>query len=304
MKNFLILLLIFISPLIIVLIASELLIRNIPNEYAIKKEYLDKNSNEIETLILGSSHTYRGVNPDFISGNVYNAAMVSQSLDYDYKILSKYEGEWDRLNTIVVPISYFSLYSNLENSVEFWRVKNYNIYYDLYEGGDWKYLTEIFSTPFRTNVIRIVDHYILNIKNTETSSLGWGSKRAAQKPFKLKENGIEAAKRHTKESDNLLASNLVTLNKILSFAKKNKCNLLFVTPPAFLSYREHLNQDQYNVTIEKLSNISLLFENAKYFNFIASPKFIEEDFYDADHLNGKGAAKFSKLLNNLIQKEF
>ncbi len=278
MKKFLVLLLIFISPVIITLIATELLLRNIPNEYSIKKDYLDKNSNQIEILILGSSHTYRGVNPELISGNVYNAAMVSQSLDFDFEILNKYKGEWDSLKTIVLPISYFSLYSNLENSVESWRVKNYNIYFDFYEGGEWRYLTETFSTPFRTNIIRIFDYYILNIEKTETSSLGWGSIAAERKPYKLIEKGREAAERHTKESDDLLASNLDELKNILSLAEQNNWNILFVTPPAFHTYRKHLNQNQLNTTIDTISNLSLLFENVKYYNLIDSPKFIKEDF--------------------------
>src|SRR5690606_22742388 len=123
MKKFLSYILIFSAPVIILISVTEVLIRSIPNEYSIKKDYLDRNSNEIEILILGSSHTLRGVDPKYMNYKAYNAAMVSQSIDYDLEILKKYEGNWDSLKTIVLPISYFSLYSNLENEVESWRVK-------------------------------------------------------------------------------------------------------------------------------------------------------------------------------------
>lgn len=305
MKRFLLLLLIFISPVILTLIATELLLRKIPNEYSIKKDYLDENSNQIEILVLGSSHTYIGVNPEFISGNAYNAALVSQSLDYDFEILKKYNGEWDSLKTIVLPISYFSLYFNLENGVESWRVKNYNFYFDLHKGGKWKYFTEIFNTPFENNIKRIYKYYLRrNSFKIPTSNLGWGYQSAKQKPKRMEEKGKVAAERHTQKSDYLFKSNVYHLKNILTLAEQNNWNVLLVTPPAYYTYRKYLNQNQLNSTIDIISNSSLLFENVKYYNLIDSPKFLKEDFYDADHLNGKGTAKFSILLNNLIHEKF
>lgn len=286
------------------LIAFELLLRNIPNDYSIKKEYLDAKSDNIEILILGSSHTFRGVNPEFINGHAYNAAMLSQSLDYDYGILKKFDGNWGGLKTVVIPISYFSLYSNLKNGVESWRIKNYNIYFNIYGGGDWRYLTETFSTPSKLNVSKIFDYYIFNINNVESSKLGWGSRKATLKPGNLEDLGKKAAVRHTKDSNKLVASNLKILKKILILAESRNWNILFITPPAYKSYKKYLNHIQLNNTLDNISKLSLHKENVRYYNLIDSPEFIKEDFYDADHLNGKGVVKFSKILNNLIEKDF
>ena len=199
-----------------------MLLRNIPNEYSIKKDYLDANSNHIEILVLGSSHSYRGVNPEFINGKVYNAAFFSQSLDYDFAILNKYNGEWDSLKNIILPISYGSLYTKLDSGIESWRVKNYNIYFDIYKGGEWKYLTETFSTPLKSNIFRIKDYYFRNLDITAATELGWYYKGADNKPQMLEENGKQAAERHTKKSNYLLKSNLDQLENILSLAEQNK----------------------------------------------------------------------------------
>jgi hypothetical protein len=303
MKNFLRIFILFIFPILILSIAAELSLRNIPNDYSNKKNYLDENSNEIQTLILGNSHTFYGVNPEFISEKSFNAAMVSQSLDYDYKILKKYNENWGNLKTIVIPISYHSLFGNLENGIEYWRIKNYNIYYDMYDGGELKNLTEILSTPFRSNISRVIDYYIID-KKPRISNFGWGVNQVQLIPFNLEEKGRKAAERHTKESDELLETNLKIIQNIISLAEQYNWNILFVTPPAHITYRKYLNLDQLNLTIEKITNLTNLSENAKYYNFIDSPEFSQEDFYDSDHLNAKGAKKFTFFINKIIQGNF
>ena len=91
MKKFIKRAVIFSIPVVITIICIELLLRKIPNDYRYKNEYLENHSNEIEILFLGSSHVYYGVNPKYITYNSFNAANKSQSLDYDVKILQKFE---------------------------------------------------------------------------------------------------------------------------------------------------------------------------------------------------------------------
>ena len=62
-KNYLKLLL-FLTPLLVLFVSGEFLIRQIPNDYRYKNEFLSKNSRSIETLILGGSHTHTGVDPE------------------------------------------------------------------------------------------------------------------------------------------------------------------------------------------------------------------------------------------------
>ncbi len=89
MKKYLIRTLFIGFPIALFLLIGELALRNIPNDYSLKRDYLDKNAQNLKTLVLGSSHFYRGVNPDFLEQPAFNAAMVSQTLDYDLKILEK-----------------------------------------------------------------------------------------------------------------------------------------------------------------------------------------------------------------------
>ncbi|HRB69044.1 MAG TPA: hypothetical protein PLC92_02955, partial [Chitinophagales bacterium] len=79
------------------MISLELLLRDIPNDYSFKKNYLNTNSNNIEVLFLGSSHIYYGINPEYISQKSFNAAHISQSLNFDLAILEKYKDRWTNL---------------------------------------------------------------------------------------------------------------------------------------------------------------------------------------------------------------
>jgi hypothetical protein len=44
-------------------------------------------------------------------------------------------------------------------------------------------------------------------------------------------------------------------------------------------------------------------ENVYYYNFINDNDFLENDFFDADHLNELGAMKFTKKIDDVIRNE-
>lgn len=284
----------------------EILLRNIPNDYLYKKHYLDKHSSEIETLILGSSHTYYGVNPDFFSTKTFNASHISQSLEFDFAILKKYEQNFNNLKTIILPVSYFTYFSNLENGSESWRVKNYIIYYEIDTDNSFKESNEVLSNQFNKNINRLVSYYLYGNSTLTCSKLGWGTKYNSKFARNLFETGEIAAKRHTKidqSPDNYQAivnENLLILNSIVKWSNERNIKVLLLTTPAFNSYRQNLNIDQLNFTVSVSNEIASKYDNCFYLNMIGDPNFIERDFYDADHMSEIGAEKLSILLNDRI----
>lgn len=306
MKKFLTKTLLFILPILILGLIAEVLIRNIPNDYLYKKEYLDKNSNEIETLILGSSHTYRGLNPEHFSSKTFNAGYISQSLNYDYNILKKYKNDFENLKTIILPISYFSLYSKLENGSESWRVKNYVIYYDIKIPTSIYNHTEIFSNNASVNWKRLYDYYYLNENNQTCSELGWGKRENKKTPQNLTKTGFEASNRHTiddiysHKNQIVFNENTTILNNIIAWSKERNIRIYLVTLPAYETYRQNTNETQLKTTLKTINKIVLNYDNVSYLNLFDDPTFKESDYYDADHLSASGAEKLSKLINKKI----
>ena len=110
MKKFLIKVCLFTVPFILFLLITEYLLRNIPNDYSYKNQYLEKNAKNIETLFLGSSHAYYGINPEYYSGNSFNASHISQTIDLDYKLIKKYAQDFNKLQYIVLSTTFHYLH--------------------------------------------------------------------------------------------------------------------------------------------------------------------------------------------------
>ena len=281
----------------------EALIRNIPNDYSYKRGYLDQNASDVEILFLGSSHAYRDINPIYIDANSFNAAYVSQSLYYDYRILEKYNDNWARLKYIVIPVSYFSLFYKLEDSPESWRIKNYSIYYYIrttYHIADY---SELLSNKLNINLERIFAYYSAGQTNITSSNLGWGAKDKPTIKFDFAEKGEEAAQRHTVANDVFFDENVNVLRSIISFAEAHDAQIIFYTPPAFKTYVENLNERQLSRTILTMTELDNAYPNVIYMNFLTSDLFGQSDFYDADHLNEIGARKFTLEIGKLIDAQ-
>ena len=298
MKRFILKTFCFLLPIILAGVCMEVLLRNTPNDYLHKKEYLDKYSNEIETLILGSSHSFYGINPIYFSSNAFNASHISQSLNYDFEIYKKYQDNFNNLKTIVIPISYFTLWGKLENGSEAWRVKNYSLYYEINTSGSTIDNTELFGNKLIVNIKRLYSYYVKS-RGVSCSELGWGTCYKSEDSKDLVVSGKTAAKRHTRDdiysekNSNVLKENIITLNSLIESCKNIK--IIFITPPAYKTYIKNLNIEQKTKTIEIITDIAHR-NNCEYLNLLEDASFVSNDFYDADHLNELGAKKLSILL--------
>ena len=305
MKKFLILTLAFSLPVIVLLVAFEFSLRHIPNDYAYKRNYLDKKSNEVDVLFLGSSHIYYGINPEYSEFQGFNAAHISQSLNYDVAILEKYKSKWANLKCIVIPVDYFSMYTTIETGVEKWRVKNYNIYYDLNSFANNEGHFELTTGKFSANVSRLWAYHQNGSNDLGCNKLGWGTDYISTKNKNLIETGKTAAERHTAKIIDIecFEKNQKALENIIEFAKQKNIKVIFITCPAYKAYANRLNPKQLKSTIAIINKLCSENRNtAGYYNLMNDKSYRAEDFYDADHLNEIGAKKLTLQLDNLINQ--
>lgn len=299
MKQFLKSTLLFLLPILVSGSLFELLLRHIPNDYELKRNYLEKHGKEITILFLGSSHAFYGVNPAYVKEKSFNAAYVSQSLEIDDGILEKYGNNLTRLKVIVIPISYFSLFSSLTDDEESWRLKNYEIYYRISTSADLSNRFEIFSR-FEPNLHKLYSYLIKKNSFITSSDLGWGTQPEPNHKIDFLSAGIKAAKRHSGMNNEHFAMNKVVLEHMISFAKQRNIQVLFYTPPAHKTYIEHLNSKQLNETTHVMADLAAHRKNVTYVNLLKDNAFNPQDFQDADHLNTTGAKKLSIMLDRLI----
>lgn len=292
---------IFAIPILIILLLQEYGVRQIPNSYKLKTHYLNDKSAMVETLILGSSHSFYGVNPLFLDSKAFNASNVSQSPDIDFAILKSYEDHFEQLKTVVIRLSYDTLFEQLKDSPEDWRLKDYKIYTDIEFDYKFKHNSEVLSIG-GSQILKVLKNYYLNDKSLlNCDSLGWGNDLSDRPNTNLEKVGILAAKRHTIKNWDLLEANTKILSELNDWCSNRGVKVLLVTPPAYKSYRENLDKDQLNIMIQVGTELDSEYNNCTYYNFMTHKDFIKDDFYDADHLSATGAKKFSLIINNLIE---
>jgi hypothetical protein len=296
-------LVLFVIPILIISISVEFLFRAIPNDYSYKNEFLLNNDTNVEVLILGSSHSYYGVNPEYITKyNSFNLSHVSQSLNIDFLLLQKYN--FKKLNTLILPISYFTFWSDLTKGSESFRIKNYLNYYNLpvrkREIEDF----ELFNSKIDKMIKTIFNYYInplkKDLKNVNEKGYGENYKKSGNIK-KLKKTGLIASKRHSYFGrENRIDTNLQIVEKIIRHCRKRNIKILLITTPTYKSYYNNLDTIQLAETTKYCDLIAKKHPECRYLNLLQDKRFQEEDFRDADHLSAIGARKLSTILNDYL----
>lgn len=185
--------LLVVAPIFVFILSYEVIQRQIPNSYKLKHEYLVNNGDSIELLVLGSSHGFYGFNPVYFRLPAFNAANVSQPLNYDWKILSSYKKFMPNLKVIVLPLLTSAFWGDLHNGSESYRCAKYKIY-----------MPELNLNETITNSFELFNpswssllHFIFSEDMLKTTSQGFGlSYSYNNRVANLDETGKTAAKRH------------------------------------------------------------------------------------------------------------
>ena len=293
-------------PVLTLIIGVEIQFRNIPNDYSYKSEYLKKHGEEINVLALGGSHNYRGINPDYFDKECFNAAMVSQSLKYDYFILEKHLSDLPHLEYIIIPISYPTLTMKLEETLEHWRKYRY-IHYMNYNDLDLKdrFSLETYLAISHEDGLSILknlyQYWYRGLDHRSCLDNGMG-KSIDQEPVNLKNSAIEAAQRH-EDSIFDVHTNMNDLNQIIGLCKNHNIKLILITPPGSSYYIKNLQRDNLELINRTCDSIAKEHPHVLYRNFIDDPVFRDSLFQDADHLNRLGAGILSVKLNEIIRND-
>jgi hypothetical protein len=302
MKKFLISLSLLALAFLITLVAGECLVESLPNQYKSKNEYMQRNGADVETIILGSSHAYYGINPEYLDGNAYNLANISQNYRYDYYLLSHYADKYKQLKTVIVPVSYFSFFRKPfeeGNDEALHHVMSYHIYMDCpYDDSNPKYKWEFshFSI-FRGKIMAWARNSVRNC-----SSLGWGMDYAlALKQNKMDIGGVKRAHDHTVYDWTYLPENLSNLTNILEFCKARSVKVVLITTPTYRTYYDNLDPNQLNKMYSLIDSLKQQYR-FDYKDYLKDSRFVLDDFWeDCDHLSDVGATKFTKILNEDIR---
>lgn len=282
-------------------ICMEIFYRFVPNNYTQKVAEI-QNNYDSEILVLGNSHAFYGINPDYFSAKTYNFSNISQSLYFDELLIEKHLKSFKNLKYIILTVDYFSL-SQVDNSSEdIYRKYYYEQYMDINVPLISRFDPKSYSLTLTRNLemnIDLMKSYSKEKTLVEGNSEGWAKKIGTNPQFNNYETAVDVV---AKNEDGLsdFQVNIKRLERMIKMCSERNINVVMVTMPVTTYYAGLVNKKKLKKLYADCEQLALENKNSIYLNLFQDKRFDNSDFYDTDHLNEKGAEKCSKILNKVI----
>lgn len=292
--------LLLLAPFLAGTVFIEYRLRQLTTSYSKKRHDLESKLSRIQLLVLGSSQPLQGLNPIYFSCNAYNLANVSQTLYYDIELTKQYIKKMPELKVVIIPIAYFTLGEELkalpESNREYFYYHYWNLNIEHLPGIDLKKVslipvfTLITSLKLALRPSDLIDHIDSN---------GWKCIELTDENIMTEEKGKARVRQHEFSDTAIRNEHIQMLRGFLALLLKNHIRPVFITTPVYKTYYNNINKKYYEADLEIIHTLSREY-GLQYFDYFKDPSFEKSDFSDNDHLNKKGAEKFSKMLNEAL----
>ena len=306
MTHFLRKIFLFLLPVFLIWGVVEVFYQIVETNYSYKHHRIKEKYSKIETLILGDSHAFFGINPIYLDGEVFSIANISQSLYFDQLLFEKHVDSLPKLRNLILTIGYYSL-SQLDNAKEDrWRKYFYAQQMDL----DMNIISPLDITKYSLSLHRrfrksleLIQRYFQNGTAVRCDTLGWGIYYKGTITNNWQQASIKTAKRH---EDGLLdfTHNTKRLQTIIDYCKKINCKVFLIDMPVHQEYINAIDPTKLQKTTMTCKALANNNKNTFYLNLRQHPLLEEDDLYDPDHLNHRGAKKFSDIINRMIKDSY
>lgn len=282
-------------PTMAVLAIAEAMLWRIETSYELKDRQLRANSAHIETVILGSSHAFQGINPQVLGGNAYNLANVSQDHYYDIRLFNRYRGMLTNLKRVIVPINYFSLQYRMSESSESYRQFFYSHGMKIYPEQLLRrldlrnYLKILLWDPKR-----LVEYWRKGFPVATIDANGF-QPVAFDADADLSGGKSKVAFHHSIMNTTFLNDNVRRLEALTANLLDEGVQVVFVLMPVYESYSDNCRNENLEI-IEKTTSSLVNRYGVTYLDYFTDRRFLPQDFADSDHFNAVGADRFSRIL--------
>lgn len=249
-------------------------------QYVYKKNYgFLKQSKQIETLAISSSHTDYGFYPYLIK-NSYNLGLPSADLYTTYQLYELNRFRLEKLKNVIIFYSVFSNGFSLIKTNEKYRT----VFYKYFLGIPYQESTYIDESNEKLIIKKCNE---ISIINYEDSYLGYD----LQTYYGTKISPEDRVKSHLRE--NLREPDqLIWFSKLIESIKADKRNMVIVLSPVRKDYKSLLPDKE--IIFKKL--YQLRSNNFIIIDLYDEESFTDADFGDTDHLNEIGANKATNII--------
>jgi hypothetical protein len=309
MKHFLIRFLYFCLPVLVIIIAFELVIRNGKNTFTLKAKHFNELST-VDVVVLGSSHNQSAINPHYLQWSSANLAYGSQDLFLDLQLLKKTLEQNKKPKVVVAEFAYHTLFR--ANRSNYWRNGLYEYFYHL-QLPNTNFLSRniLISSNLKFFKQYLLQEFLRKNKNKELNRWGYDETDMAglyqDLNYDTTKIGYLSSQRLKERvpqdvEKKILDKNIACLSDIVELCKTNDVRLILLTPPVYKTYRRLYSQENVRTRDSVMTGIQKKLPNVVWLNFENSNLFTVADFKNDDHLNSQGANKLSLLLNDSIKE--
>ena len=269
-------------------------VRSIQNDYTEKARLFSQSCDSIETLILGSSVAFRGINPILINENTFNYAFQGQSHDVDQSILETLHKELPRLNEVLIPVSTHSMKNHLSNSVDPQRASHYSLFTEFNVSSSWR--NQLAFTNFVYYRDRLLEYLRKPSRFISIDNYGYSPLSAESRTTEFSNIELEIKLKNWQEKTKLPSNKgKESLLTIAEFCRKKNIKLILIETPYSPSF-ELAAEEVFAADAMRIARImSKDFPNV-FFIQVPEALFEDSDFADPTHLNSTGAKKWSNLI--------
>ena len=310
--------LLFLAFPLVIILSSDFVLRTQNTLYKEKYEGAKKANDSIEILLLGSSQITYGVDPEAFDLYAYNISNLAQSIYFDKRITLSLLPELPNLKYAFISIGYHTFSYSSQFHRDFWSYYGNGI---KYEDTDylsanvsptlfgytpkvsyamlkrkfmnrWKYGKDIIDFEVQSGV----DLYTPAVKGFIAYE-GSDTANFTPEAFDFLSNHYTEIIDKSNEKEAVLAD----LEDFIQILQAKGITPILYSPPSYTGYVQYLNKSYIKSNVESSKRLADKY-NIEYWDFLDSDRFSIDDFHDMEHLNRKGATKFSEMLNDSIKK--
>lgn len=271
-----------------------------------QENYLEKsiklfnaNEKQYEIIATGISYCNLGLKEDELEKECLKLAFGSQDLYYDYNLFkfmfNKYNHKLRNVKYNIIGLCYYSFQYDMSLSA---MKDKCCLYYDLI--GLTHHNANAKELSLDNDINKNIADKIFKKKNNGEYDLEFRSMKPIVQKSK-EELGYEQALRDcNKNYPKTVEENIEILKEYLFLLKENNIEPIIVIFPASKYYTKYFSERIENEFRSIINEIGKLYD-FQYIDYFRSELFTDDDFVDVSHLNGDGAEKFTKILNNLIK---
>jgi hypothetical protein len=296
---------VFAAPPLLLWALLEWGMARVPDSHDVKREQLRALASQVDTLILGASESYYGIAPQALSGTAYNLANTSQSLYCDDQLVQRVLPQLPRLRRAILPVSYFTLWFQLYDHPESWRQYQFRQGWGippqrLRDRLDLRMWSRVALFSPRTALEQLRAGFRGTLA-PQVDDRGW-YRVPEQERYELTPTGAREvlSRHHSYMHPAYLAANEAALEHLVATLRGRGVDVVLLTMPVWSTYRAEMQpwyQERTRAVLERLARQY----GATVLSFADEPRLTAEDFMDADHLNQRGALRFSALLDEALR---